>query len=47
MSKKKLKKKLKKLDKCILNLKKLVRDNKKIRSSLIKDIPTTHWNKQF
>ena len=47
MSKKKLKKKLKKLDKCILSLKRLLRHNKRIRRAFIKDIPLTHWNKQF
>jgi hypothetical protein len=47
MSKKKLKKKIKKLDKCIANLKELIKANEELRTSFIKDIPPTHWNKQF
>jgi len=47
MSKKKLKKKIKKLDKCLLNLKRILKHNEKLRHKFIKDIPPSHWNKQF
>ena len=47
MSKKKLKKKIKKLDKCLLSLKRMLKYNEKLRDKMIKDIPLSHWNKQF
>lgn len=47
MSKKKLKKKIKNIDKCLLNLNRMLKLHKKLHRKLIMNIPTSHWNKQF